>query len=172
MVTVGRVVRPQGNRGEVVVAAETDFAADRFREGESVYRLQDSHVIAMTVRQSRAHAGRWVVGFDGVGSIDEAEALRGAELRIAADAMRPLDVGTYYLHDLVGCVVRTMTGDRLGRVSRVEMSTAVPMLVVDNGDEILVPFVESICRRVDPAAQVIEIDPPEGLVELNRPVRR
>jgi ribosomal 30S subunit maturation factor RimM len=36
-------------------------------------------------------------------------------------------------------------------------------------DDVLIPFTEAICRRIDPAGRVIEIDPPEGLIELNRP---
>jgi 16S rRNA processing protein RimM len=46
------------------------------------------------------------------------------------------------------------------------------MLVVNGDGEVLVPFSDAICRRVSVADRVIEIDPPEGLIELNRPVRR
>jgi 16S rRNA processing protein RimM len=155
-----------------VVAPESDFAEERFRIGAAVYMRRDGEPSVLTVRTSRAHAGRWIVGFDGVSSIDEAEALRDVELRIAADAVRPLGPGAYYLHDLVGCDVRTIAGARVGRVSRVEMRTGVPMLVVGEGDEVLVPFAEPICRAVDLTARTIAIDPPEGLVELNRPAAR
>jgi 16S rRNA processing protein RimM len=72
------------------------------------------------------------------------------------------------VHDLVGCEVRTMSGERIGEVARVEMATGVPTLVVGM-DDVLIPFTEAICRRIDPAGRVIEIDPPEGLIELNRP---
>jgi 16S rRNA processing protein RimM len=168
MVTVGRIVRPHGNRGEVVVASETDFAEERFRAGASVYMTRDGRPAALVVRGSRPQAGRRIVGFEGIGTITEAEALRSAELRIAPDALRPLGAGAYYVHDLVGCEVRTMSGERIGEVARVEMATGVPTLVVGM-DDVLIPFTEAICRRIDPAGRVIEIDPPEGLIELNRP---
>ena len=168
MVTVGRVVRPHGNRGHVVVAPETDFADERFHVDEQVYVRRGEDIATLTVIASRPQAGRWIVGFAGVDSIDAAETLRDAELRIDVEALRPLDAGAFYVHDLVGCEVRTTAGARVGIVARVDLGSGVPMLVVEGRGEVLVPFASEICRRVDPAARVIEIDPPEGLVDLNR----
>lgn len=173
MVTVGRIVRPQHNRGEVAVAVDTDFPAERFAAGATVYREDAGRPVALTVRESRRHDGRWVVGFEGVDSIDAAESLRGLELRVPAEALVPLGPGTFYVHDLVGCRVATAAGERVGRVTRVDGGAGVPLLVVTggDGDEVLVPFAAPVCRRVDVAAQEIVIDPPPGLIELNRPTR-
>jgi 16S rRNA processing protein RimM len=113
-----------------------------------------------------------VVRFDGVITMDEAESLRGLELRIPEDALRPLDPDRYYVHDLVGCRVEAIGGARIGVVSRVELSTGTPLLVVEGRDaEILVPLAEAICRRIDVAAKIVAIDPPGGLVELNETKR-
>jgi 16S rRNA processing protein RimM len=172
MVTVGRIVRPHGNRGQVVVASETDFADERFRPGSTLFIARDGTVGPIVVTASRPYDARWVVGFDGYGSIDEAETLRGCELRIAPEDVKPLEAGAYYVHDLVGCTVRTIAGDTVGTVERVDLGVGIPMLVVNGDGEVLVPFSDAICRRVSVADRVIEIDPPEGLIELNRPVRR
>jgi 16S rRNA processing protein RimM len=169
MVAVGRVVRPHGLRGQVVVASETDFGDERFQVGAVVYAPDgDGEPRRLTVATSREDRGRWVVGFDTIGSIDEAEAMRDVELRIPAEDRRTLEPGAFYVDDLVGCRVRTMTGADVGTVERVEMATGVPVLVVGTDDEILVPLAEAICRRVDVAAKIVEIDPPDGLLELNR----
>jgi 16S rRNA processing protein RimM len=170
MVTVGRIVRPQHNRGEVLVVSETDFAEDRFAVGSTLYREQDGRVEPLVVVTSREHDGRWVVGFRGVESINDADALRGLELRVAGDDLKPLAADTYYLHDLVGCVVSTSAGP-IGPVVRVDVGVGIPMLVIDGDGEVLVPFTSAMCRRVDVDARTIEIDPPEGLVELNRAKR-
>ena len=169
MVTVGRIVRPHGNRGQVVVDPESDFAEERFKPGETlcVHRGEPAGTDELTVSASRPHERRWVVGFEGVGSIDDAEALRGLELRIPEARLRTLGPNTFYAHDLVGCEVRTLGGDRVGVVTRVDLATGIPMLVVTARGEVLVPFVDAICRRVDPEARVIEIDPPDGLIALN-----
>jgi 16S rRNA processing protein RimM len=170
MVTVGRIIRPHGNRGHVVVHPESDFAEERFRVGEVLcVQRPDSpdEPGTLTVTASRHHDGRWVVGFEGVSSIDDAETLRGFELRIPEEELRALGPNAFYVHHLVGCEVRTVAGERVGVVDRVDLATGVPVLVVSGRGEVLVPFVDAICRRVDPAARMIEIDPPDGLIALN-----
>lgn len=168
MVTVGRIIRPHGNRGQVVVAPESDFAEDRFKVGETLRVRRGSEAPdSLVVTASRFHDGRWIVGFEGVSSIDEAETLRGFELRILEEELRELGPNAFYVHELVGCDVRTIRGEQVGVVSRVDLTTGVPVLVVTARGEVLVPFVDAICRRVDPEARVIEIDPPDGLITLN-----
>jgi 16S rRNA processing protein RimM len=167
-VTVGRIVRPHGNRGQVVVAPETDFGADRFKVGATLGLWRDGRVESLTIVESRPQKGRWIVGFDRSTSIDEAETLRNAELQIPAEALHALEAGQYYAHDLVGCRVESVDGAVIGRVRSVDLAAGTPLLVVgsDRG-EVLVPLAEPICRRIDLVAQVIVIDPPEGLIDLN-----
>jgi 16S rRNA processing protein RimM len=169
LVTVGRIVRPQGNRGQVVVASETDFGADRFRPGEVVWWYRDGRPERVQIKDSRPHDHRWVVGFEGIGTIDAAESLRDFELRVPAATLRPLGPNQYYLHDLVGCQVETGEGVSVGAVERVELRSGTPNLVVKGAfGEVFVPLAETICRRIDPPARRIVIDPPPGLLELNR----
>jgi len=168
MITVGRIVRPQGNRGEVVVQSATDFGEERFRAGAVLYVERDGDVAEAQVVTSREHDRRWVVGFAGIGSIDEAESLRGLELRIPASQLRSLEPGRHYVHDLVDCRVETTAGKAVGPVRDVRLDTGVPLLVIDgDGGEVLVPFTDAFCRTVDVAAKRIVIEPPDGLLEVN-----
>jgi len=171
MVTVGRIIRPHGIRGEVVVDAETDFVEERFTSGATLRTLRAGEPDALTVIAARPHAGRWLVGFEGVTSMNDAETLRGCELRIPAEALMPLGPGAFYAHDLVGCQVTTIEGTLVGTVRRVDDVETRPLLAIAVGDEgapeVLVPLVEGICRQVDVVAKVIVIAPPEGLLEVN-----
>lgn len=168
MVTVGRIVRPHGIKGQVVVAPETDYPAERFAAGAVVHWLKAGEAAPVEVVASREHQGRWVVGFAGITTMNDAETLRGRELRIPAEALRPLAPGGYYTHDLAGCEVELMSGRRVGLVERVDLGHGTPLLVVRTGrGEVLVPLAETVCRRIDIAAKRIVIDPPEGLIELN-----
>lgn len=168
MALVGRIVRPHGNKGNVVVSPETDFGADRFRPGASLYWLRAGEPAPVEVVESREHDGRWIVGLAGVTTIDGAEALRGLELRIAPDALRQLGSGQYYAHDLAGCRVETMAGAIVGTVDRVDLAVGTPLLVVaGRTGEVLVPLAEEICRRIDVGSKLIVIEPPAGLIELN-----
>jgi 16S rRNA processing protein RimM len=168
MVTVGRVVRPHGIRGQVVVASETDFGDERFREGATVFLERDGRVEGLEVISSRAHAGRWVIGVKGVETMNDAETLRDKELRIAPEDVRALEAGRFYVYDLIGCRVETAAGAAVGPVIRVDEMAGRSMLVVaTKRGEALVPMVETICREVDIAAKRIVIDPPPGLIDLN-----
>ena len=77
------------------------------------------------------------------------------------------------MHDLQECLVVTSAGAEIGRVTRVEFGSGTPVLVVTSepGDEVMVPLAEEICREIDPAGKRIVIDPPAGLLELNRRAR-
>lgn len=168
MVTVGRIVRPHGNRGHVVVASETDYPDDRFRTGGVLFACIDGRPVARRIVACREHDGRWVMGFEGTGSIDDAEALRGLELRIPASDVRALEPGKYYVHELVGCRVETVDGSVVGSVARVDAGAGAAVLVVDReGAEVLVPLADEICRVVDVGNRRIVIAPPEGLLDLN-----
>jgi 16S rRNA processing protein RimM len=171
MALVGRIVRPHGHRGQVVVASETDFGAERFAVNSTLQMLRDGRIVPVTVAASREQAGRWVIGLEGVESMNDAEALRGHELRVPAETLHELAAGAFYVHDLVGCVVESTARGPIGAVARVDMTAGLPLLVVSSGtseEEVLVPFTDAICRIVDIGRKRIEIDPPEGLIELNR----
>jgi 16S rRNA processing protein RimM len=183
MVTVGRIVRPQGRRGEVVVDPATDFGDERFRPGAELWASRAGRVMVVAVVASWPHQGRWVLALAGVESIDEAETWRGVELRVPAEGLHKLVDGAFYVHDLLGCRVETTTGMAVGDVARVDLGNGTPLLVVTGVgtdprgraqgiQEVLVPLAESICRRIDVGAKVIVIDPPAGLLDLNVPGRK
>jgi 16S rRNA processing protein RimM len=168
-ILIGRVTRPQGNRGEVVVLPETDFAEERFSVGASVQVNRAGGLETLTVRESREYQGKWIVGFTGIDSIDAAETLRGCDLTIPADALKVLGPGSFFVHDLVGMTVQTVDGVAVGQVNHVQFGSGSPLLVIDGArGEVLVPFNDRICRLPDLATRTIVIDPPEGLVELNQ----
>ena len=85
-----------------------------------------------------------------------------------ASAIPPLPAGTFYRHDLVGCQVRDVSDAVVGRVTDVHGPIDRSHLVVEGPrGEVLIPLVDHICVKVDPAARVIVIDPPEGLLDAN-----
>ena len=167
MLVVGRIARTHGLRGEVVVNLETDFPETRFRAGAVMFVAGESGPQAMTIETVRFHRGRPVVRFAGVEDIEGAEALGRGDLRVAAESVAPLPEGTYYHHELVGCLVVADGGEPLGRVVRVEAAGG-PLLVVEaRGREVLVPLAAEFCVSIDPCARRIEVRLPEGLFELN-----
>lgn len=168
MVLVGRIARPHGIRGHVFVTPETDFVAERFVPGATMWARSDRGYEQLTVVAARVQNGRPVIAFDGFSSIDEVARLAGLELRVPEESLQPLAAGAYYQHQLVGCTVETTAGEPVGLVRRVEGGAAGSLLAIDGArGEILIPFALDICREVDIAARLIRIEPPEGLLELN-----
>jgi 16S rRNA processing protein RimM len=168
MALVGRIARPHGLKGQVAVNPETDFVEERFAAGASVWTRSSAGEEQLTVASLRLQNGRPIVGFIGFDRIEDVERLAGQELRVPEDALQPLQAGTYYEHQLVGCVVETTTGDVIGEVAKVEGGAGASRLVVDGPrGEILIPLAVDICVDIDVARKRIRINPPEGLLELN-----
>jgi 16S rRNA processing protein RimM len=169
MIVVGRVARSHGNRGEVIVNPETDFADERFRPGARLYFRRDGRVYPVTVTSARFQRDRPIIGLEGVGSIGEAEALADLELRVPAGELATLGPDTFYHHDLIGCRVETVSGIEVGVVAAVEGDVGSSRLVVTSGArEVLIPLATEICPTIDVAGRRIVIQPPEGLLDLNR----
>ena len=167
LILVGRIARAHGNKGQVIVNAETDFPADRFAVGNMLVLEQAGQLTERRILAVRFQQGRPIVTLDGVESMNDAEALAGAELKVPAEELGPLPERTYYRHDLVGCEVRTKDGEIVGKVTAVEGPLERSRLVIARqGGEVMVPMVDAICLSVDPEAKAIVIDPPEGLRDL------
>ena len=167
LILVGRIGRTHGVRGDVFVNPETDAPEERFVPGRVLHLDLPGRSDQVTIASVKFHQGRPIVGFEGVETMEAAQALAGAELRIPQAELPPLPDDTYYRHDLVGCEVRDTTGQPIGRVTSVDGPLERSRLVIAGArGEVMVPMVGGICVRVDPKAKVIVVDPPVGLLDL------
>lgn len=174
-ITVGRVLRPQGLRGEVVVEVLSDVP-DRFAPGSRLLGVREGKpampalpAIPVEVAASRPHKSGMVVRFAGSEDRDQAEELRGLWLEIPRSEVPPAEPGTYYQYELVGCLCR-VSGEELGRVAEVVEDGGGLLLIIESESEgekrrIPVPFVREFLREVDVAEARIDLELPPGLVE-------
>lgn len=168
MVLVGRIARPHGLRGEVVLNPETDFIDERFRVGSTLWTRGSAGDERLIVTAFRIQGGRPIVGFEGFARIEEVDRLSGQELRVPDTALHPLEPGSFYHHQLAGCAVETIDGRQVGVVDHVEGGAGGSRLVVyGRAGEILIPLATEICVDIDVEAKRIRINPPEGLLDLN-----
>lgn len=150
-VTIGVVLRPHGIKGEVVVEPLTDNE-DRFAHLEEVRLARPSGSSSvLRVASMFPHKGRLVIHFEGVSGMDEAEGLRGAELRIPLSALPRLPAGSYYHHQLKGLEVKVETGASLGTVTDLWETGPTPVLVIQDGakKETLMPLVDAFILEVN-----------------------
>jgi 16S rRNA processing protein RimM len=164
-VAVGRVLRPHGVRGEVVVEVLSDVPA-RFKKGSRVTGLREgAPPLSLTVAAGRVHKTGAVVLFEGYGDRDQAAELRGLDLEVPRAEVPKAPRGTYYQFELIGCLCRDQ-GEELGRVVEVVEDGGGVMLIVEGeGRRVPVPFVKEILKRVDVARGRIDLALPEGLLE-------
>jgi len=165
MVAVGRVVKPQGRKGEVLVEPLSDIP-DRFTHLRHAFVPGPGGMAQeVVVTSCWPHKGRFVLKLDGVDSITAAEQYRGLELRIPEAEVPALPEGSYYHYQLIGLRVQGEDGVALGSVREVMTAGAAPVLVVRGaGTEVLIPLAETFVKRVDLDAGVLVGRAPE-LVE-------
>lgn len=150
LVAIGRVVKPQGRKGEVLTLPLSD-RKDRFTTLKRAFVPgPGGEAREVTVRSCWPHKGRYVLKLDGVDSIDDAEGLRGQELRIGEEELAALPQGSYYYHELQGLSVFDPEGRTLGIVRDIlETGAGAPVLVIAGTGEHLVPLAEDFVTNVD-----------------------
>ncbi|GAA4855750.1 MULTISPECIES: ribosome maturation factor RimM [Saccharopolyspora] len=167
---VGRVVKPHGVQGELVVEVRTDSPELRFVPGAvlGVRRRGGGRPgESLTVESTRPHAGRLLLRAEGVVGREAAEDLRGVLLTVGVDELGPTDdPEEFHDHQLEGLRVVDTAGQERGVVREVVHTPAGELLAVrTDGGEVLVPFVLDIVPEVDVAAGRLVVDPPEGLFD-------
>jgi 16S rRNA processing protein RimM len=111
-----------------------------------------------------------VLKFEGVDSIEDAERLKGSEIQIPSEERTQLEDGSVYVSDLLECSV-IVEGREIGKVANVDFGAGeAPLLVIKGSKEYMVPFVEAFVTKQDLKAKRIEMQLPEGMLELDAPV--
>jgi 16S rRNA processing protein RimM len=173
-VVVGRVGKPHGVKGEVSVEVRTDEPERRFAVG-AVLRTRTpqggspgtARPERLTVRTTRRHQSRLLATFDEVVDRDTAEAVRGVLLVVDVDPEEsPEDPEEFYDHQLVGLRVVTTDGDDVGELTEVVHGPAQDLLSIkaEDGQEVLVPFVNELVPEVDVAAGRLVVRDRPGLI--------
>jgi 16S rRNA processing protein RimM len=170
-VDVGRVARPHGLDGTVLVNLHGDdpgnlLRAERARLSGTLGQGEFAIRSARSAGGRRDGGARVRVRFDGIDGRDAAQRWAGATVELRESALQPLPAGEYYWRELIGTECRTLDGRSLGRVEEIWPTPGNDMLVVRSGaGRLLVPALRQLLVRLDPAAGVLWIDPPAGLLE-------
>jgi 16S rRNA processing protein RimM len=192
-VWLAQIRRPQGRKGEVFAEILTDFP-EKFAVRRSLWLLPEAESNSRGAHKSKSpqgvttadasarpvellhhwlHKGGIVLHFAGVNSISDAETLAGNIVAIPREERAALAEDEFYLADLIGCrlVDISHSGDPqiIGEIENVEREAGpVPLLIVRaDGREILIPFAKKYLRSLDTNSRTVQMELPEGLVDLN-----
>ncbi len=147
LLAVGRVLRPHGVRGELLLESLTDFP-EHLSEQKVIF-LGDPpqpHPLAGV----RLHRGQLILRLVDCGDRDAADAYRGQLVQIEAETAAPLPPGLYHYHQLIGLAVYTEEGEHLGQLVEI-LETGANDVYVVQGDkgEVLLPVIAEVIRDVD-----------------------
>lgn len=181
-VWLARIRRAQGRKGEVLAEILTDFP-EKFSERKRLWLLQSNSSAATPAAPEPAprevqlvahwlHKGGVVLHFAGIDSISDAETLAGLIVAVPRAERATLPEDEVHVADLIGCAVFNVSATEpalLGKIENVDRTAGpVPLLIVIGPmGEVLIPFAKNYLRKLDIAAHRIEMDLPEGLIDLN-----
>jgi 16S rRNA processing protein RimM len=167
MVVVGRVRRPTGIKGAVLVEVYSGIP-DRFANGDVVIANGTEYEI-VDIGKSGDSAK---LTFASIDSIEKADVLRGVELSVPADSLPDNPPGVYYHYEIIGIDVVTVDGKPLGTLKEIlETGSNDVFIVAPNtpaGEkkpaEILIPVLDGVIVEVDKSAGIMKLDPPNGIL--------
>ncbi|MFQ5650739.1 MAG: ribosome maturation factor RimM [bacterium] len=165
-IAVGKIVKAHGIEGEVKVQPLTHYPP-RFKELSKIQiDLPSQEVFELNITNVAIRGQFVYLTFEGIGSREEALALRGAFLNISREDLLPLGESEYYHFELIGLQVKTVSGQVLGRVEEVMDVTANDVLVVRSEErEYLIPMTRMVVTKLDLENEEIIITPVAGLLD-------
>jgi 16S rRNA processing protein RimM len=166
-VILAEILRPRGIRGEVLARSQTDVPGRLESLDQAYIRFAGGQDANVTITGAWPHKNDWVLRFEGVDSINDAERFAGSELWVPFADRAELPEGEYFQADLIGCMVLNEAGEMVGTVDGWQEYGGPPLMKVRaNGRDVLIPFVKGIYRTVDLETRRITVELPEGLLEL------
>ena len=161
---VGKVRRPHGVAGDVLVEVYTDFP-EHLQPGSVVYAGEDA--IPLTISRHRIHNDGVLLGFEGFSTPEQVGRFRNQTLSIETAEASELPDGEYFFHELLGMQVVDENGETLGEVTEIIETGANDVYVVTNsaGDELLLPAIAEVVLNVDLALKTMKVHLLPGLVD-------
>ena len=169
LLTVGRIGRVHGIRGEVTVEVLTDSPEERFYPGATLL-TEPARTAGLTITTVRWHNSTLLLGFEGVTDRNSGETLRNLQLLAEVD-LDDVEEDEYHIQQLIGLkvfhVADAKRSEPIGEVTGVITGVAQDLLEItkSNGKNFLIPFVKALVPQVDISAKELLIDPPGGLID-------
>ncbi len=155
---IGRVIKPQGIKGELKIEPLTD-GQDRFHSLKSVFVENHGSYLPCNVAAARVHEGFAYLLLDRIADRNAAETLRGSFLCVAREDAVTLPEDTYFIDDLIGCSVYSNEGGSIGKVQEIIKTGANDVFsIATNRGELLVPVIKKVVVAVEPDQKRITLD--------------
>ena len=166
-ICIGKIVNTHGIKGELKMQSYSDFDAERYKKGNTVYIQFENNYLPFIVKTFRTHKGHSLVSFDNYSNINDVEKYKNSFIYISKEDRKPLKNGKFYRDQLVDLVAVDSLNNHIGKVISVEETKGAQnniRIQKDDGTEFLVPYIPEFIKNVDLDKQVIVIAMQEGLL--------
>lgn len=166
---VGKIVNTHGIRGEVRIISQTDFADERYQEGNelAIGASPTGPMTHVTVESHRRHKNFDLLTFEGYPNVNDVEPFKGQNLYVSEDQLGELEENEFYYHEIIGCLVVTDEGKELGKIKEILSTGANDVWVIQRKGkrDLLIPYIEEVVKHVDPTEKKVVIHVMEGLID-------
>ncbi len=163
---LGYIAKPVGLNGELAVILDVDEIED-YADLESVFIEINGDLIPYLVKEVKFKGNKTSFILEDINSIEKAEKLRGRKLYLPVEELPDLDADSYYLHELIGYQVFDYKKGYIGEVKLIYNLPTQDLLAVDvQGTEVMIPTHEDIMIEVKKEEKKIDVQLPEGLLEI------
>lgn len=163
---VGKIANTHGLKGELKLLAATDFPAERFKKGETLYLDIDGKKVPFEVTTYRPHKQFHLVTFKGFENINLIEKYKGLKLYVHAEHVHDLSENEYYYHEIIGCEA-IVDGESIGVIDDIFETGANDVWVIKRPgkSDALIPYIESVVKEIDVEAKRVVITPIPGMID-------
>ncbi|WKK82232.2 ribosome maturation factor RimM [Marivirga arenosa] len=163
---LGMVLKPHGLKGELYISLDTDYPED-YAEMESVFLSQNGKLVPFFIERIQLKNKEALVKFDDIDSKESALNLRGSTLHLPLTQLPELTGNQFYFHEIDGFKVFDVQKGELGIVKEVFEAGHQDLIGMEyQGKEVLIPINDDVILNVNREESSIEVNLPEGLLEL------
>lgn len=162
LVTIGRVIKPWGNAGELLVEPLT-FNPDRFFLLKGVFFIKDNDMQCREIEGIRKHSKNLIIKIAGCCNFDDADRLRHFYIKIDKSESPKLPEGQYYYYELEGINVQTINGEMIGSIVSIMQAGETDVYVIkdEHGKETLIPAIKDSILSIDVVNKKMVVKPLE-----------
>ena len=166
---LGYVTKTHGLHGEVHIFLDVDFP-EEYNNLESVfvaYKNTPQALVPFFIEMLKLSGNKAIVKFEDVDTIDQAEALKEAQLYLPLEALPKLQEGQFYYHEVIGYSVHDQKKGDLGVIKEIYALAGQDVIAMEYQDkEVLIPVNDAIVRSADHEKRIVHVQLPEGLLDI------
>lgn len=164
---LGHISRKHGLKGELIAFFDTD-QNENYTNLESVLLLLQDELVPFFIEESAQNSkGHFILKFEDVNSLEDAESLIGRELYLPLSLLPKLAGKAFYFHEVIGFEIFDAEYGMVGVCKAIQDQTAQAIFIAENqGAEILIPAVDQFIDKIDRENRKIFLHCPTGLIDL------